>query len=50
MRPHIRRAHWHSYWTGKKDVQEERKLIVNWVAPTMVGDSDNVIPTIRDVK
>ena len=50
VQPNIRRAEWHSYWTGKRDVPEERKLIIKWVAPTMVDDRDDVIPTIRDEK
>lgn len=28
VRPHVRRAHWHRYWVGKKGQQE---LIVKWV-------------------
>ena len=31
---HVRRGHWHSYWVGKKN--EERKLILKWVAPTII--------------
>lgn len=31
---HVRRAHWHHYWTGKRD--EERKLILHWIPPTIV--------------
>lgn len=34
-RPHMRRAHWHHYWTGPRD--GERKLVLKWIAPTMVG-------------
>ncbi len=25
--PHVRREHWQSYWVGKKDGSEERRLI-----------------------
>lgn len=35
VRPHMRRAHWHHYWIGPRD--GERKLVLKWVAPTMVG-------------
>lgn len=35
VRPHMRRAHWHHYWTGPRD--GERKLVLKWLAPTMVG-------------
>lgn len=49
-RPHIRRGHFHSFWTGKKD-GNERKLVVRWVAPTYVhnGDQDDRV-TIYPVK
>lgn len=33
-RPHIRRAHWHGFWTGKK---EERKLSIRWLPPIAVA-------------
>lgn len=35
VRPHMRRAHWHRYWTGPK--KGDRKLVLKWLAPTMVG-------------
>lgn len=35
VRPHMRRAHWHHYWTGP--LKGERKLVLKWVAPTMVN-------------
>lgn len=41
VRPHIRRGHWHHYWTGKKSNSESRKLILKWTAPTYVGISDD---------
>lgn len=44
-RPHIRRAHWHSYWVGPG----RKKLIVKWLHPALVG-GDEIIPTIRPVK
>lgn len=34
---HIRRAHWHHFWTGKRNGTEERKLVVRWLAPTIVN-------------
>lgn len=34
--PHIRRGHFHHFWTGKHD-SEERKLVVKWVAPTFIN-------------
>lgn len=49
-RPHIRAAHWHSYWTGPRD--GERKLILKWLPPIPVNvteDEDNPV-VIRRVK
>lgn len=37
-RPHMRRGHWHSYWTGPRS--GDRKLILKWVAPTMIHPDD----------
>lgn len=37
---HIRCAHWHRYWTGKKD---NPKLILKWVAPCIVSGSSNAV-------
>lgn len=33
-RPHVRRGHWHHYWSGPKD--GERELILKWTAPTAI--------------
>ncbi|MBK6427824.1 MAG: hypothetical protein IPF82_17005 [Blastocatellia bacterium] len=47
-RPHIRRAHWHHFWTGPK--AGERRLVLRWVHLTLVGgDDDGLVPTIRPV-
>ena len=35
VRPHMRRAHWHHYWIGPRD--GERRIVLKWLAPTMVG-------------
>lgn len=32
---HMRRAHWHHYWTGPKS--GDRKLELRWIPPIMVG-------------
>lgn len=34
-RPHVRRAHWHRYWVGKKGNQE---LVVKWVHDCIVNE------------
>jgi hypothetical protein len=41
--PHVRRGHWHHYWTGPK--AGLRKLILNWVAPIFVHSEDETLPT-----
>jgi hypothetical protein len=38
VRPHIRRAHWHSYWVGKRG---EQALSLRWLPPIAVK-ADNV--------
>jgi len=36
--PHIRRAHWHSFWTGKRtETSPGGRLIVRWLPPIPVG-------------
>lgn len=50
-RPHMRRGHWHNFWTGKKDTPDERKLVLKWVAPSFVGASQDEPPvTLHHVK
>ena len=44
-RPHLRRAHWHLYWTG----QGRTVPRVKWLSPLLVG-GDGVVPTIHPVK
>lgn len=34
-RPHMRRAHWHSFWTGPRD--GDRKLVIRWLPPIPVN-------------
>jgi hypothetical protein len=54
-RPHIRKAHWHSFWTGEKATaakpRTERKLVLRWLPPTPVNVSEElgVVPTIWKV-
>jgi hypothetical protein len=38
VRPHIRRAHWHGYWRGKKD--GERTYGHKWLFPIVVNIAD----------
>lgn len=39
-RPHLRRAHWHGYWTGPRD--GERSFILKWLPPVFV-DSEQYL-------
>lgn len=39
-KPHIRRAHWHSFWVGAKADIDNRKLIVKWLHPMIIGGLD----------
>ena len=48
-RPHIRRAHFHSFWSGPMD--GERKLAVRWLPPIPVRlDVGEIVPTVRTVQ
>lgn len=51
--PHIRRAHWHTYWRGPRD--GERTTIVRWLPPIPVNVDDVpefavVRPVGRDIE
>lgn len=43
-RPHIRRAHWHHFWTGP--LTTNRKLVVKWLPPIPVGLTDEELPVV----
>jgi len=47
--PHLRRGHYHHYWTGPKS--GPRKLVVHWLHPILVAadDPDKLVPTVRAV-
>lgn len=53
-RPHVRRAHWHSYWTGPRgeDRADQRRLIARWQPPMGVNvDDPSALPaTIHHVE
>ena len=46
--PHIRSAHWHTYWTGSGD---RRTPVLHWIPPIMVSidDPEKIPATIRKV-
>lgn len=50
--PHIRRAHWHSFWTGPMKDPEGRELVLKWLPPIPVNieETEELIPTIRPVR
>ena len=51
-RPHIRRAHWHTYWVGPKADPSSRRRVLRWLPPIPVGmeGQEELIPTIREVR
>ena len=46
-RPHVRSAHWHTYWTGPRDaVFPLRKPVMRWIPPLPIGmDWKREMPT-----
>lgn len=47
QRPHVRRAHWHTYWTG----EGRSNLKVRWLHPILVNaDLGETTPTVRRIK
>ncbi len=50
-RPHIRRAHWHSFWVGKKDQPDARSVTLKWLPPIPVNVTgiEDLTTTVRDV-
>lgn len=48
-RPHVRRAHWHSFWIGPRD--GERRVVLKWLPPIAVNveSPDGLVPTVRRV-
>lgn len=47
-RPHVRRAHWHSFWSGpikpRPGIESARRLTVRWLPPIPVAMSDDKAP------
>ena len=50
-RPHIRRAHWHSFWAGKWDEPEARVVMLKWLPPIPVNvqSVEDLTTTVRTV-
>ena len=49
-RPHIRRAHWHAFWTGPHDQPEQRRRILKWIPPIPVAVESTLPTTIHPLK
>lgn len=45
-RSHLRRAHWHHFWTGSAN---DKKLVLRWVNSIIVNQNDETSPTIIKV-
>ncbi len=52
VRPHIRRAHWHGFWTGPRKEPGIRKYIHRWIPPTPINlpPGEELPAVIRPVK
>ena len=50
-RLHIRRAHWHSFWVGKKDQPDARFVTLKWLPPIPVNVQgvEELTTTVREV-
>ncbi|MBR0542456.1 MAG: hypothetical protein IJK26_09705 [Clostridia bacterium] len=48
-KPHLRRAHWHRHWLGKRD--GERRLVIKWHSECFCGvtedEADGKLDTVR---
>lgn len=52
LRPHVRKAHWQSYWKGKPTQGEEKKVLLKWKPPQIVNgqDDDSLEAVVRFMK
>lgn len=46
--PHIRRAHWHTYWTGPRDGERAAKL--RWLHPIRVNLDPDAVPEVAVIR
>lgn len=37
VRTHLRRGHWHGFWSGKRDGSEDRIFSYRWLPPQVIG-------------
>jgi hypothetical protein len=52
LRPHVRKAHWQSYWKGKPTQGEEKSMLLKWKPPQIVNgqDDDSLEAVVRFMK
>lgn len=54
VRPHIRRAHWHGFWTGPRKEPARQRFVHKWIPPIPVNvaaDAEGELPAVvRTVK
>ncbi len=52
VRPHIRRAHWHGFWSGPRKEPARQRFAYKWIPPIPVNlTPDGDLPAVvRDVK
>jgi hypothetical protein len=49
--PHMRKAHWHRFWTGPRDTPTKRKLVLRWIPPVAVNIKQGTIePTVHPIR
>ena len=53
--PHVRRAHWHTFWTGPRSDPDRRMPKVQWLPPIFVKgrqkeENEAIIPVIKPVR
>jgi hypothetical protein len=51
VQPHVRRAHWHLFWTGEGSRKDPSKAVprIKWVGATLVGGEIEAV-TVRELK
>jgi len=46
-RAHIRRAHWQGYWTGPRSRPAERRIVMKWKHPCLIGSDAIARPIVE---
>lgn len=46
-RPHLRRGHWHGYWTGPRKSEVPQKFILHWIPPQLIrGNGEEALQKV----